>query len=551
MTHELRKTPFYKVSISDSSGTSFVDLPYFVHRLVEKIEIKEMLGTGWCIPAQFSIYFIEGSREPYPTNQQINTSVGYPIDNDGSGSLTNNTGMLADLRYIKTSGGNSITSIPPSATGLIVDNLSAAAEAGSSIAANLEQASSKSPKFISMDSSVTKKHPVQYLFENRNRVRIEWGYIEDLSNRRGVQGHVAGIELEFPENDQPKLKVNIVEPSLHLDQVAGIFGTSFFNKTVEGSTAFGAPIETYKNISVKKLIEEFCSKAKMAPPMVSDIYDTIQLDKYAHHIIPMGMSPNQFFGELSKKYDAYYKVFVDSATNQDTIAFLNKQEYNAKSLNDDIALLTYRSPGSIIKSIQLKAEYVKLPGHAKSGVTEDGKLTAVASKTAIGLSTVSKGANLVDSDPTGNNPVGAAKGSIAALNTPFTVGTGEYSSEMNDINTVKHQVASKNHCQTNGNIALNLTSIGYSKLRPGPWRISGLGERFSMVYYFYEVTHVIDSSGYTCSAIANSDSTLETSGLPPKQANETQEAKQASVGLTTVSEGTSASDKFSKSQESH
>ena len=56
------KTPFYEISIGDSSGQRLVKLPHHILRLVNKVEITEFLE-----PDNYNtmvLTFQEGSREP-------------------------------------------------------------------------------------------------------------------------------------------------------------------------------------------------------------------------------------------------------------------------------------------------------------------------------------------------------------------------------------------------------------------------------------------------------------------------------------------------------
>lgn len=556
MSYEPFKTPFVNIYVADSKGKKFVLLPYQIRRLVDKVEIKELFGTGWCKPGQITISFLEGSREPYPTNKQINTSVSYPVDSKGSGGLTNNTGMLSDLRYTNNGGEESITSLAKTATGLILDNLPDAADLGNAVAsALLEEASGESPKLITMNGTPPSNKPIKYIFQQRNQIKIVWGYLEDPDNRRSVIGYINGIDMEFPENDMPKLKVVCSDTALQFDQVSGVFGSSYFNKKTSGVTSFGDTVSDFDNLTVKEMIEKFSKDAGMADPIVSDEFDDIALDKYAFNIIPAGMSPNQFFGELSKKYDAYYRVQIDPATGEDTIVFLSKREYQAKLISNNKALLTYRNPQSLIKSVTLKAEYTNLNGHAKGGVGENGKMTTIATKTPVTVGIVDTAAQYTDSDPTGSNPVTAAKGSVAALNTPYTVGTHEYTPEMNDPNTVQRQVDSKAHCQIEDTVMVNLTTLGFPKFRPGPWWVGGLGERYTGTYKINEVTHSIDASGYICTMQGSNYSDYGSTGKNADGIAQTQKITgKADVGLYNPgnfnsSSSGSASDTYNKNQE--
>lgn len=563
MTREAQKTPFFKVEIGDSSGQKLIPLPYQLHRLIDKIEIKELFIEGGCTGGQFTITFNEGSREPYPKNSDGDTSASYPLNDSGSGHLTNKTGMLADMNYVQEGGSSGLTALIPSVTGIINDvsgAISSIADVGDAL---LEIATGNSPKLITIDKKVTSKKPVKYLFQQRNQIKITWGYVEDLENRRSVRGLIAGIDFDYPENDHPKVTVTSVETSMVFDQVSSIFGKNFSNKKPKGVTNTGKIVIAYEDIDLKTIIEDFSSDAGIADPIVSDEFSEIKLDSNAIRIIPAGMSPQQFFSEMAKKYDAYFKVFVDPASGQDTIVFLSKREFCSKLVLDNKTYLTYKSPGSLVKSVKLKAEYNAMTGNAQGGVGDDGKATTVASNSPVSVAIVDAQADLADANPTGNNPVQAAKGSINALKSPFAVGNHAYTPEINDVDTVSRQVSAKANCQLSNIIMVSLSTIGFAKFRPGPWYVGGLGQRYSGTYYFREVAHTIDAAGgYVCRLEGSNQSDYGGTGKSSDGVAKTQAPNdQASVGLfeapqallnSAISNATggTASDKYNKSQES-
>jgi hypothetical protein len=566
MSREFQKTPFYKVEIGDSSGQNLIPLPYQIHRLIEKIEIKELFIEGGCTGGQFTITFNEGSREPFPTNSDADTSAVYPLNASGSGHLSNKVGMLADINYTQEGGGANLTSILPSASGIInnVGSVLSSPGAVANLAGSvLEAASGTSPKLITLDDKTTSTQPIKYLFQQRNQIKITWGYVEDLENRRSVRGLIAGVDYDYPENDNPKVIITSVETSMIFDQVSSIFGKNFSNKVPKGATNTGKITVAYEDLDLKAVIEKFCSDANMAEPMVSDEYAEIKLDKHAIRTIPAGMSPQQFFSEMAKKYDAYFKVFVDPATGKDTMVFLSKKEFLSTLILDDKKLLTYKAPGSFVKSVKLKAEYNAMTGNAQGGVGDDGKAVTVASNSSVAVGIVDAQADLVDANPTGNNPVQAAKGGVKALNSPFAVGNHGYNPEINDVNTVSRQVYAKANCQLSNIIMVSLSTIGFAKFRPGPWFVGGLGQRYSGTYYFREVMHTLDATGYTCKLEGSNQSDYGGVGKPSDGVAKTQAGTpEVSVGLTqptspsalldaaaSAATGGTASDKYNKSQE--
>lgn len=567
MTREAQKTPFYQVEVGDSTGKKLIALPYQIHRLIDKIEIKELLIEGGCIGGQFNITFNEGSREPYSTSKPVNTSVSYPINTSGAGGLTNRPGMLSDLRYIKDGGEVTFSAISPTETGIILDDLPSAAELGSAVASSiLETASGKSPKLVVIDDKTTSKKALKYLFQQNNQIKITWGYVEDLQNRRSVRGYISAIDFDYPENDNPKVVVTCVETGMRFDQVSGIFGTSFFDKSTVGATLEGDPVVNFEDLSVKEIIETFSEDAGMADPIVSDEFDAIKLDKYGVQRIPAGMSPQQFFAELAKKYDAYYKVAIDPSTGADTIIFLSKREFNSKLVMDNKQILSYKTPGSFVKSVKLRAEFNALPGNAQVGVTAAGEVTGVASKSNVQVGIVDAQADVQDIDPAGNNAIQAAKGSAKALNTKFTVGSVQYNPEVNDVAAVTRQVSSKANCQLSNIIMVSLVTIGFCKFRPGAWYVGGVGQRYSGVYYFREISHTIDANGgYVCRLEGSNQSDYGGTGKSADGFSKTQAGnEQVSTGLFKVESpqallnssvsnatGGTASDKYNKMQESN
>lgn len=560
MSREAQKTLFYQIEIGDSTGQKLVPLPYQIHRLIDKIEIKELLIEGGCTGGQFTITFNEGSREPFGTNSNDDTSEAYPLNNSGSGHLTNKVGMLADLNYVSEAGTSGLTALLPSPNGIINDVTSAIADT-TEIS---EISSSNSPKLITLDDKVTSKKPIKYLFQQRNQIKITWGYVEDKENRRSVRGLIAGVDFDYPENDNPKVTITSVETSMIFDQVSSIFGKNFSTKKVKGVTNTGKVTFAYEDIDLKTIIENFSSDAGIANPMVSAEYSEIKLDKHAIRIIPAGMSPQQFFSELAKKYDAYFKVFIDPATGKDTIAFLSKREFCSKLIMDNKALLTYKSPGSLVKSVKVKAEYNAMTGSANGGVDDAGKATTVGSNSSIAVAITDAPADLADANPTGNNAVQAAKGSLKALNTKFAIGTHQYNPEINDISAVSRQTYAKANCQLSNIIMISLSTTGFAKFRPGPWFVGGVGQRYSGTYYFREVMHIIEpGTGYTCRLEGSNQSDYGGVGKSSDGVAKTQTGNpQLSVGLaipespaallnaatSTATSGT-ASDQYNKSQE--
>jgi len=508
MSYEQFKTPFYEIEIGGAdAGAKLVKLPYQISRLIEKIEIKEILVSGSCSQCQFNLTFIEGSREPFSKEEAPDTTGMYPMNQQGV--LSNRTGLLPDLRFIEESGASGITDLTVAEfTGIINDVASAEISAATNVLASTpsaEFASLSSNKVIILNDSVLPKQPLKFLFQQNNQVRVTWGYLENRDAARSIRGNIKGIHLEYPEKDHPRLTIMCADAGMTLDQVSGIFGTSFLISTSIPDALSGKLITNISNISIGKLIEDFCKKANIAKPIISKKYFDVTPDKHAVYIIPAGMSPEQFFADMASKYNALYRCYINPKDGKYTIAFISKDEYYKQHIITDHNLFKYKTPGSIIKSISLKAEFLGLAGAAKYGTTDAGENIAQTTKLSKTVGMVGSNANIADFDPVSGNPVPVAQGSKNALNTKMTVGTSGYNPAINNLDTSALETFSKAHCQSKV-ITVSMKTLGHPQLHPGALYITGVGNRFSGTYYFFEVHHTIDKSGYVCSAEGTSQS---------------------------------------------
>jgi hypothetical protein len=534
MSYQQYKTPFFKIEIGSSTAKKkedFTEIPYQVARLVEKVDIKEFFNQG-CTAGQFSITFNEGSREPFPVDSAVDTSSAYPLNSNGSGALTNRPGMLADLQ-MNTQGGNiNLTSIFPSESGVILDDLPASTDELITLADELGLASANSPELIIEDKKKAENKAVKFLFQQRNKVKVTWGYVEDLQSRRTIIGAIGMVQFDYPDGDNPKVIVTCPDLGAFFDQISGIFGASFYNKIPAGVTPFGDLTYNIQDASLTDFIKQFSDSANMGEPIVSEAFDNILLDKHAIKNIPAGMSANQYFQELAKKYNAFYKATFSPTTGEERIVFLDKAEYNKSLFLEGENLMKYKTPGSIIKSVSLKAEFNVSNGNAQTGVTDAGKAVGVATNSSVQVGIVGSEAQLLDTDPTAGNPIGAAKGAANALKTAIPIGTSNYHPGANNKETMKLQAASRADCQAGNAVMVNLTTLGHAKLRPGPIKIGGLGQRFSGTYYFWEVHHNIEvGTGYTCTLAGSSNSDYGGNGKAPESQKKTDEEEKVTVGV--------------------
>ncbi len=100
-----------------------------------------------------------------------------------------------------------------------------------------------------------------------------------------------------------------------------------------------------------------------------------------------------------------------------------------------------------------------------------------------------------------------------AGNKGVIVGRSKVSTQADDPNSVKESGISKNNCVNSGIVALEFTSLGYSKLRPGIVYFGGIGLRYSGEYNIISITHTIDINGYGCRGTATTGAIYGKSGI--------------------------------------
>src|SRR6266478_6602950 len=184
------KTPFYEIQVSDSTGKRKVELPHHILRLVEKVEVFETFQTSENKEfGTLTVHFIEGSREPANKDVSIGTEGLYSVplekdnsDLDISGSLTNRTGIITDLRF---SGNSGIT--------FLIDEEKRSGKVDNTAQKNV--INQKTIRQHNRESSA----PL-FLFQERNQIKVTWGYKEDPQTVRSFIGHIIMVQTDFPES---------------------------------------------------------------------------------------------------------------------------------------------------------------------------------------------------------------------------------------------------------------------------------------------------------------------------------------------------------------
>ena len=473
------KTPFYEIEVGDSTGQKLVKLPHHILRLVEKVEIMETFQAG-----QFStitIDFIEGSREPASPDASLGTAGLYQIPNSGNqpdleigGSITNRSGAITDLRFSGTGG---IT--------FLTEKERKEGKIDRSVQKNI------------IGQDVTRAHKKEesrptFLFQERNQIRVTWGYLEDPDTVRSVRGYIMVVTTQFPENGATRTTITCQDTRAALDQIAATKGVPFGRRK---TTAKGNSIVIFEDLKTDQLLREIANKAGM-PAIISNNLPAETVDADKQKLWIAGESFHQFMTRLAEIHNCYYTIIPDPKEGKDTLVFIKKTDFESRLVIPDVELTTYKGPGSILKSVDIKADFGGITGNAQKGVNKDGKTPSTNSQTSATV-TQFENEELMPGSPIGaGNQVPAVKNvaeKIANNEITGTVDVNPTSSrsrldEMSDIKAANSQ----------RNITLEFVSLGYTKYHPGVIDFRNLGVRYSGKYRLLSVTHTLDSNGYVC-----------------------------------------------------
>jgi len=288
------KTPFYEVSIGDASGKRMVKLPHHILRLISKIEILESFqGDASDSFTTVNIDIVEGSREPASQDASLGTNGLYKLPIEGnvtdmaiSGSMSNRTGIITDLRF---SGSSGITFLTESErkegriSNVIEPNVN-----GRDVTRTIPR-EPKAPEF---------------LFQAFNQVKIRWGYLEDPATQREIITRIAIIKAIFPDTSMPKTTIVCQDTGAFLDQIATTKGIPFGRRI---KTSTGNSVIDFEDIKTEELIREICSKAGM-PCIISTNLPFDTLDKNHQKMWIAGESFHQFMTRLAEINNALYRV---------------------------------------------------------------------------------------------------------------------------------------------------------------------------------------------------------------------------------------------------
>jgi hypothetical protein len=484
------KTPFVEISIGNAKGKNMQPLPTQIAKLVEKVEIMETL----CCNSfnQITIVFNEGSREPYSTQGfTLDTSV-YP--SEGIFGLDNRSGSLVDLRA--TSG--SITETVADITSFL--DLPEGELLTGGISELLGKDNTPPEPIIEEEQKPSPKDNINYLLEQRNQVKVTWGYKESPESIRSVIAYIMVVTSEFPEKGTPKTTIVCHDSAAIADQLVTNSGKNFGIEVEAGTDENGNSIKDIKDLSPKEIIEKLCENQNV-DCIVSDTFKTPEHEFGKNTQWVAGESLHQFFNRLARRYNAVYRFQVDPNNCKDTIIFITEEEWQKHPLYSGDQLFVYKGNGSILKSLNIKADFGGSVGTFLKSVNEEGAKSE--SKTITPDEPVALFESVAPTDPTvGNNKPNVAEFAEANSNGGVSGNLG-ISAESNPA-SLKGKGQSLTGSQGSKVVAMDFTTLGYPQLSPGNIKFGGIGARYSGFYNVQSVRHVIDSQGYNCRGVATS-----------------------------------------------
>lgn len=506
------KTPFFRVSVANARGQNKTELPPSLAGLIEKVEITETMA-GCNITSQFSIVFKEGSREPF--RKSIGTSA-QSLYTDAE--LTNATGMLTDLKFASLAGGSvGFSAVVANAVGAATDVAAAATDSIGQVSGILSGAAPENKTIIS-DDTVPQK--VTYVFQERNLVEIKWGYLEDPTNQRTIKGNIMMVQSDFPESGHPQTTVTCAGPGSWLDQITTINPIYFKEDSIAGFDVTSGPLFTFQDMDMESTIKKLFPGFKI---IISKNLLSEKVDKYHSKVLPSGKSPEQFLRELKRANNAMYISYYSPKDGKPVIAYISRNDFQKKEIIPNRSLFTYKAPGSILKSISVKAEFNGLSGAGMVGVGSDGTITKAYASNGQVAETLYEGKSIIDTNPASGNKIPEAEGINNGVfgNGKLAIGKVEMSPSADDPQTLKDTAQSLAACRSRL-VYLEFSCQGFSKLTTGTVYFGGIGNRYSGQYEVLTVTHVLDTNGYNCRGTAQAGLIDGSSGVKPAQAQEGQ-----------------------------
>lgn len=493
------KTPFYNIEIALGAEGEYRKLPVEVAKLIQKVEITEVIKQ--CSQNVVVIDLVEGSRE---------------------GTEDNSPGFVTDLQFTSDGG---FSFIPSELVGLaedLIDDI-----VGSRIIIGQDTSGEIT---VDEDPPLENKTPQGFVFSPRNKVKITWGYLEDNVVRRQFVATIETVTTNFPENGQPTTKIVCRGGTSEFLQYTPKTAINFFNNNTTSNALFsslGISGEA-EDITIAELLLKF--KDEFGFEVIGNLSkfdDSGKLETGHGKIWAPGKSLFQFFTELAETVKAYFTVKYNPNTDLPVIIFIPQEEFEKTSIITDRKLMTYKGPGSILKSVNIAAIYDRKTGSTQVGYDDTGKKVIASSGNGAEKQQLFEGAKITDTNSLSGktaSTVGKNMSKIGDL-----TGKAGYTVSANKPAKVKSDVI--NSAVKCSPITLEFTALGYTKFRPGPCPFFGLGARLSGYYTIQNITHELTSKGYTVrgSAMGTGDGNEGLIGGNVIQESET--GKSESVGL--------------------
>lgn len=483
------KTPYFKIEIAAASSKNYVELPEHVHRLIKKIEIMETKQGSCDYAQQVLITMVEGSREPSAQTDEAALVQLYSLGPKG-GALTNKVGLVTDLRF--TNGSVGLTAINSANVDKAVEFL------------KKFSADAKTSTKIINNINIPKETP-KYLFQEFNKVKLTWGYLEDPSSARVLKTVIYAWQTDFPESGQPETTITCLGFDAVLTQMAYSEAITLkdtkINKVVV-DTNTGTKSEQYKGLSTKAALEYLCEQFGITPY----ISDKIDMNTDVPRVLPAGMSLDKFFHQVANETQCYYHAFIDPFTDKVSMVFVPKQEYD-KQVALNANLFAYKQPGSIIKSIGIRADFSGFSGAYKANYKSDGVAVQAVSDNGDYTTVLYDAKVEAVPDPASNpNTVENAKKGKEKYGT--STQKAEINPNASNSAYAKQGSIKDAFCAKNRLIFMEINCLGFTKIFPPMViQVSNIGSRYSGQYKIEAVTHTIDESGYVCRITAKTHQT--------------------------------------------
>lgn len=476
------KTPFFKIFVAKGRSGNFQELSVDLYKLVKKIEIQEHLNS--CHHTAIKLEILEGSREPFTPNTSAEASL-YGDQSQGD-NFTNSTGFVVDLRF---SGGGGFTSLAPG----LIGAATAAQGLGDTALGNSDEGNveSDAPTLVNSQEQ-------SFLFSPRNRIKIVWGYLENPLQRQ-VVANINIVRTNFPESGQPITEIACFSGSSELVQFTTENTVVFKNTGISAGLLAALGIsDDDEDITVEEVLDNLESEHGFRI-IRSEEFTATKLDSGITKRWVAGQTLHEFLLNLSNEVDAYYNTTLDPETGKTVIYFLKEDELERSVRVTQKDLMTYKKPGSILKSVNITADFASVHGKTNKGYNEKGEKVVRRSPNGQEHIVLFEGQTAADTNSTEGPTASEAGLSLASAANNNLNGNVEIMPHANDPEYMQSNASNQGSCKP---IVLEFSTLGYTKLGPGTAPFFGLGERYSGWYTIQSISHIIDDNGYTCRGMA-------------------------------------------------